>query len=69
MVYLDGIKDVLVSYKELDSKDITDETYIRLEELFDEIQNKFDSELDRLKKNNQFDLDVNIDTLKTQINN
>jgi 5-bromo-4-chloroindolyl phosphate hydrolysis protein len=69
MVYLDGIKDVISSYTQLDSDDITDETHTRLEELFDDIQSKFDKELDRLKNNNQFDLDVNIDTLKTQINN
>jgi 5-bromo-4-chloroindolyl phosphate hydrolysis protein len=68
MVYLDGIKDVVTSYTQLDNEDITDETHQRLEELFDDIQTKFDKELDRLKNNNQFDLDVNIDTLKTQIN-
>jgi len=69
MVYLDGIKDVLSSYSELESDDISDATHIRLEELFDDIQERFDKELDRLKNNNQFDLDVNIDTLKQQINN
>jgi 5-bromo-4-chloroindolyl phosphate hydrolysis protein len=69
MVYLDGIKDVIVSYTELDSDDITDDTHTKLEELFDDVQKRFDKELYRLKNNNQFDLDVNIDTLKTQINN
>ncbi len=68
MVYLDGIKDVIVSYSELDSDDISDGTHTKLEELFDDIQDRFDKELERLKNNNQFDLDVNIDTLKTQIN-
>jgi len=69
MVYLDGIKDVIVSYSELKSDDISDETHSRLEELFDDVQDRFDKELERLKNNNQFDLDVNIDALKTQINN
>jgi len=69
MVYLDGIKDVVTSYSELKSDDITDETHERLEELFDDVQKRFDKELERLKNNNQFDLDVNIDALKTQINN
>jgi hypothetical protein len=68
MVYLDGIKDIITSYTQLKSDDISDETYTRLEELFDDIQAKFDKELDRLNNNNQFDLDVNIDTLKRQIN-
>jgi len=68
MVYLDGIKDVITSYTQLKSDDISDETHTRLEELFDDIQAKFDKELDRLNNNNQFDLDVNIDTLKRQIN-
>jgi 5-bromo-4-chloroindolyl phosphate hydrolysis protein len=69
MVYLDGVKDVLNSYTELESDDISDETHTKLEGLFDDVQERFDRELDRLKNNNQFDLDVNIDTLKQQINN
>jgi len=69
MVYLDGIKDVITSYTELDDSDIEDDTHTKLEELFDDVQSRFDKELDRLKNNNKFDLDVNIDTLKQQINN
>jgi hypothetical protein len=33
----------------------------------DEVEVRFNKELQRLKANNQFDLDVNIDTLKEQI--
>ena len=67
MVYLDGIKDVLSSYAELEHDDISDAIHTKLEDLFDDIQTKFDQELQRLKNNNQFDLDVNIETLRQQI--
>jgi hypothetical protein len=33
----------------------------------DEVEQRFKKEYERLKANNQFDLDVNIDALKEQI--
>ena len=69
MVYLDGIKDIIIAYTEIKSEDITDQTHQQLEALFDDVQKRFDKELLKLKENNQFDLDVNIQTLKEQLNN
>jgi len=67
IVYIDGIKNVTKSYVELDEKDIKKETKERLYSLLSDVEKKFDKELLRLKKNNQFDLDVHIDVLKEQI--
>ncbi|NKQ39957.1 MAG: hypothetical protein HF962_00080 [Sulfurovum sp.] len=67
IVYIDGIAKVTKSYTQLDEKDINRETSNKLYTLLDNVQSKFDSELNRLKENNQFDLDVHIDVLKKQI--
>jgi len=67
IVYIDGIKKVTQSYVELDEKDITSETKERLHTLMDEVEEKLDKELIRLKQNNALDLDVHIDVLKEQI--
>jgi len=67
-VYIDGIAKVTESYTQLEEEQIDDVTKTRLHTLMDEVQERFDKELERLKGNNQFDLDVRIDTLKAQIN-
>jgi len=69
IVYIDGIKKVTKSYTEMDEKDINSDTKERLYSLLSDVEKRFDKELLRLKKNNQFDLDVHIDVLKEQINN
>jgi len=69
IVYIDGIKKVTKSYIEMDEKDINSETKERLYSLLSDVEKRFDKELLRLKRNNQFDLDVHIDVLKEQINN
>ncbi len=67
VVYLDGIKDVIKQYNEIDEQ-ILDKSYrTRLIELLDKASNRFDEELERLKSNELFDLDVQIDTLKKQL--
>jgi len=67
IVYIDGIKKVTQSYVDLEETDITPETKTRLHTLMDEVEEKLDRELIRLKQNNAFDLDVHIDVLKEQI--
>jgi 5-bromo-4-chloroindolyl phosphate hydrolysis protein len=67
VVYLDGIADVVSSYNAVEEEHIGPKTRTRLLELMDEVEKRFKKEYDRLKANNQFDLDVNIDTLKEQI--
>jgi 5-bromo-4-chloroindolyl phosphate hydrolysis protein len=69
IVYIDGIAKVTNAYTDMDEKDIDTPTKQRLHSLMDEVEEKFDKELERLKNNNQFDLDVHIDTLKEQIKN
>lgn len=69
IVYIDGIKNVTKSYIEMDEDDINKDTKQRLYSLLDDVEKKFDKELIRLKRNNQFDLDVHIDVLKEQIKN
>jgi len=69
LVYLDGLEKVTDSYIALDEKDIKEETKAKLHQLLDDVELRFDKELIRLKKNNQFDLDVNIDVLQQQIKN
>lgn len=67
VVYLDGIADVISSYNEVDEAHISSQTREKLLRLMDDVEKRFGKELDRLRANNLFDLDVNIDTLKEQI--
>ncbi len=67
IVYIDGIAKVIHSYTQLEETDITLQTRERLYALLDDVEEKFTEELQRLKANNQFDLDVHIDVLKEQI--
>ncbi|PHS39573.1 MAG: hypothetical protein COB07_05855 [Sulfurovum sp.] len=67
VVYLDGILDVISSYNSVDDEHISPQTRTKLLDLMDDVEKRFEKELNRLKANNLFDLDVNIDTLKEQI--
>lgn len=69
LVYLDGLEKVTESYTAMDESDIKSDTKERLHQLLDDVEKRFDKELARLKKNNEFDLDVNIDVLQQQIKN
>ena len=69
LVYLDGLEKVTESYTAMDEADIKGETKEKLHQLLNDVEIKFDKELARLKKNNEFDLDVNIDLLHQQIKN
>jgi len=67
IVYIDGIAKVVDAYSALDEKDIDAQRKENLYALVDDLEVKFDKELERLKNNNLFDLDVNMDVLKEQI--
>ena len=67
VVYLDGVADVISSYNAVEEEHITPETRTKLLDLMGDVEKRFEKELERLKANNLFDLDVNIDTLKEQI--
>ncbi len=69
IVYIEGIKKVTQSYTSIDEEEITDETKEKLSNLLLDIEERFEKEIKRLKKNNQFDLDVNIEVLQKQIKN
>ena len=69
IVYIDGIKKVTQSYTSIDEEEITSETKKKLSNLLFDIEERFEKEIKRLKKNNQFDLDVNIEVLQKQIKN
>ncbi len=69
IVYIDGIKKVTASYTAMDEKDITAPTKEKLSALLSDVEKRFDKEILRLKENNQFDLDVQIDVLQQQIKN
>ena len=69
VVYIDGLEKVINSYISIDKADIKEETKDRLHQLLEDVERRFDKELMRLKKNNEFDLDVNIDVLQEQIKN
>jgi len=68
-VYIDGVAKVTDAYTDMDEKDITAQTKKKLHTLMDDVEERFDKELKRLKNNNEFDLDVHIDVLKEQIKN
>jgi len=67
VVYLDGVADVIEAYNAVEEESISAETRVKLLTLMDEVEARFEKELQRLKANHLFDLDVNIDTLKAQI--
>ena len=69
IVYIDGIKKVTRSYTDMTETEITSETKERLSNLLSDVEQRFDKEILRLKRNNQFDLDVHIDVLHEQIKN
>ncbi len=69
VVYIDGLESVTNAYTSIDEKDIKRETKEKLYQLLEDVEHRFDKELMRLKKNNEFDLDVNIDVLQEQIKN
>jgi len=67
VIYLDGIKDVISQYKSID-KELLDSSFReRLIELLDSATQRFENDLNRLKSNEIFDLDVQIDSLKKQL--
>jgi len=68
-VYIDGVAKVTDAYTAMDEKDITAKTKEKLHTLMDDVEIRFEKELQRLKNNNEFDLDVHIDVLKEQIKN
>ena len=69
VVYIDGLENVTNAYTSMDEADIKKETKEKLHQLLEDVERRFDKELMRLKKNNEFDLDVNIDVLQQQIKN
>lgn len=69
LVYLDGLNNVTESYTAIKEADIKGETKVKLHALLDDVEERFDKELVRLRKNNEFDLEVNIDVLHQQIKN
>ncbi|SFV52739.1 hypothetical protein MNB_SV-12-101 [hydrothermal vent metagenome] len=69
IVYIDGIKKVTKSYTEMKEDEITEVTKEKLSNLLTDIDERFEKEIIRLKRNNQFDLDVHIDVLQEQIKN
>jgi len=69
IVYIDGLEKVTESYTALDESEIKKETREKLHQLLDDVEHRFDKELGKLKRNNEFDLDVNIDVLHQQIKN
>ncbi len=69
IVYIDGIKKVTKSYTDMLENEITIETKDKLSNLLTDVEQRFDKEIVRLKRNNQFDLDVHIDVLQEQIKN
>ncbi len=69
IVYIDGVAKVTDSYVAMDEADIKSDTKEKLYGLMEDLDIRFDKELQRLKNNNQFDLDVHIDVLKEQIKN
>jgi len=66
-VYIDGVAKVTESYTSMKESDINPEIKTKLHKLMDDVEERFDKELQRLQANNEFDLDVHIDVLQEQI--
>jgi 5-bromo-4-chloroindolyl phosphate hydrolysis protein len=69
-VYLDGTQRVTESYAKTHSKEATTEVLDKnFQEVLDSIETTFDEQHKKLLENDQFDLDVKIEVLKTQLKN
>jgi 5-bromo-4-chloroindolyl phosphate hydrolysis protein len=69
IVYIDGVKKVTSAYTAMDEKDIDKITKEKLSHLLTDVEKRFDKEIIRLKENDKFDLEVQIDVLQKQIKN
>ncbi|MCK5664523.1 MAG: 5-bromo-4-chloroindolyl phosphate hydrolysis family protein, partial [Thiotrichaceae bacterium] len=69
-VYLDGTARVTESYAKTHGRDATTEVLdSNFQEVLNSIETTFDEQHKKLLENDQFDLDVKIEVLKTQLNN
>ncbi len=69
-VYLDGTARVTESYAKTHGRDATTEVLdSNFKEVLDSIEATFDEQHKKLLENDQFDLDVKIEVLKTQLKN
>ena len=69
-VYLDGTARVTEAYAKTHGKEATTKVLdTNFQEVLDSIEKTFDEQHKKLLKNDQFDLDVKIDVLKTQLKN
>jgi 5-bromo-4-chloroindolyl phosphate hydrolysis protein len=67
-VYLDGTARVTESYAKTHGKDASTEVLdTNFQEVLDSIEKTFDEQYQKLLQNDQFDLDVKIEVLKTQL--
>ena len=67
-VYLDGTARVAESYAKAHGRDATTEVLdTNFQEVLDSIETTFDEQHKKLLENDQFDLDVKIEVLKTQL--
>jgi 5-bromo-4-chloroindolyl phosphate hydrolysis protein len=69
IVYIDGVAKVTSSYRAIDEDEIDALTREKLLSVMQDVEVRFEKEMQRLKENNKFDLDVQIDVLKQQIKN
>ncbi|WP_457606443.1 5-bromo-4-chloroindolyl phosphate hydrolysis family protein [Nitratifractor sp.] len=67
VVYIDGVARVTEHYTELEDSAVDEETRQRLYRLLEDVQRRFDAELERLREDRRFDLDVQIDALQEQL--
>jgi 5-bromo-4-chloroindolyl phosphate hydrolysis protein len=69
-VYLDGTARVAESYAKTHARDATTQALdTDFQEVLDSIETTFDEQHKKLLENDQFDLDVKIEVLKTQLKN
>ena len=67
-VYLDGTQRVTESYAKTHSQDaVTDTLDANFRRVLNSIEKTFDEQQEKLKENDRFDLDVNIEVLETQL--
>jgi hypothetical protein len=67
VVYLDGIAEVIGQYRTVKAEHIDPRMRRRLIELLHDAARRFEEELERLRSNDLFELDVQIDALREQL--
>ena len=69
VVYVDGVESVVEKYISIEKSGIGEDTKMNLRNMLEELQKRFDAEAQRLRADEHFELEVEIEALKEELKN